>query len=601
MVQSPKFPLKVRDLRAVISVSRLKATWKNKVRDALRRQPIPDALEYLDFHTKLDASCTAIESEILSGSYIPRPPIRFLSEKSKGLCRQLVIPSVKDALILQTLSDALWVELKTKAQSKKSFYAPNDHQFSKFIKGHASDYGPVAAWLAFQETIFGFAKTKKYVVVTDIANYYDCISHEHLRNILADLSLAREHALDLLLYILSYMLWQPDYMPRVPIGLPQTNLDAPRLLAHCFLFEIDHLLMHKSGIDFARYMDDIDVGVDTLPEAKAVLRDLDLALQTRQIRLNSGKTKILSELEAYQHFKIGENYLIDHLVERIDKNTVAGKPLIRERRAIELGIRAGLRRGTFSTGNGEKILKRLINLAAQTHASIDDKIFISVMEEWPSLRKTILGWWQRHQHPETKLSLIAGLIEAGTIVDDAALMDIAIALVVASLPNTSIVKGYLARISNAIDHKAPWGFHAKCWIFSKYEDPKSLMRLIETTVSLWVTQEHLSRLAAGMLPRIYGTPDESKFEWIIRRTGNGWATPVLEFHRTLLGGTFGYKAVKGFILAPNFSLPNLISHSKFMMLLSLLHNIDLAPTASAHLKAVHAVALSDPFYKNITP
>src|ERR1700686_866333 len=122
MVHSPKFPLKVKDLRAVINVARLKATWKNKVRDALRRQPVPDPLEYLDFHTKLDASCTAIESEILSGSYIPRPQIRFLSEKSKGLCRQLVIPSVKDALILQTLSDALWVELKTKAPSKNSFY-----------------------------------------------------------------------------------------------------------------------------------------------------------------------------------------------------------------------------------------------------------------------------------------------------------------------------------------------------------------------------------------------------------------------------------------------------------------------------------------------
>ncbi len=272
----------------------------------MRRQPIPDPLENLDFHIRLDAMCAAIEAEVLSGAYIPASPIRFLSEKSRGLCRQLVIPSVKDALVLQTLSDALWAEIRSKAPTKKSFYAPGDHQFSKVIKGHSSEYGSLNAWLAFQETIFGFAKSKKFVVVTDISNYYDTISYDHLRNILADLSIAREHALDLLIYTLSCMLWQPDYMPRVPVGLPQSNLDAPRLLAHCFLFEIDEFLSHTPKVDFARYMDDIDIGVDSVAAAKSVLRDLDLALQTRQIRLNSGKTRILSESDAYRHFKIRE-------------------------------------------------------------------------------------------------------------------------------------------------------------------------------------------------------------------------------------------------------------------------------------------------------
>ena len=178
----------------------------------MRRQPIPDPLENLDFHIRLDAVCAAIEAEVLSGAYIPNTPIRFLSEKSKGLCRQLVIPSVKDALVLQTLSDALWSEIRTKAPTTNSFYAPNDNQMSKVIKGHSSEYGSLNAWLTFQQTIFGFARKRQFVVVTDIANYYDSISYDHLRNILADLSIAREHALDLLIYTLSCMLWQPDYM-----------------------------------------------------------------------------------------------------------------------------------------------------------------------------------------------------------------------------------------------------------------------------------------------------------------------------------------------------------------------------------------------------
>jgi len=87
-------------------------------------------------------------------------------------------------------------------------------------------------------------------------------------------------------------------------------------LAHSFLFEIDELLALRSKIDFARYMDDIDIGVDSISEAKEILRDLDLALQTRQIRLNSGKTKILTEVQAVEHFKIRENLLLDKLVEK---------------------------------------------------------------------------------------------------------------------------------------------------------------------------------------------------------------------------------------------------------------------------------------------
>ncbi len=138
-MHSPKFPLKAKSLRDVINISRLKSTWKNKVREAMRRQPILDPLENLDFHTRIDAICTMIEAEVLSAAYIPATPIRFLSEKSKGLCRQLVIPSVKDALVLQTLSDALWAENRAKAPTKKAFYAPGDHQFSKVIKGHSSE------------------------------------------------------------------------------------------------------------------------------------------------------------------------------------------------------------------------------------------------------------------------------------------------------------------------------------------------------------------------------------------------------------------------------------------------------------------------------
>ena len=466
----------------------------------MRRQPIPDPLENLDFHIRIDAICTTIEAEVLSAAYIPATPIRFLSEKSKGLRRQLVIPSVKDALVLQTLSDALWAEIRAKAPTKKAFYAPGDHQFSKVVKGHSSEYGSLNAWLSFQQTIFGFATSKKFIVVTDIANYYDTISYDHLRNILADLSLAREHALDLLIYTLSCMLWQPDYMPRVPVGLPQANLDAPRLLAHSFLFEIDELLLQRTTIDFARYMDDIDVGVNSLAEGRTVLRDLDLALQTRQIRLNSGKTRILSEAEARRHFKIRENSLIDKLADNIAAKIAARVSTAKEKMQVELGIRAGLRRGSFAFGNGEKIFKRLLNLARQIRAEVNDD---QEMNNWPPLRQAALLWWQSGRNPETKLSLISKLFSGGDLVDDAAKMDATIALVAARLPKDKFVADLLSEILSKLNHTAPWDFYSKVWLLSKYGTDAELMGLIEKNGFSLDHAGTFGALGSGCVPEVY--------------------------------------------------------------------------------------------------
>jgi hypothetical protein len=531
-MQSPKFASKRADIQQVINAANLRSRWRHKVRDALRKQPIPDPIEHLDFHINLDSICNSIAAEVCSGQYIPRPPIRYLSEKSKGLCRQLVIPSPKDALVLQGLSDALWTELREKAPSKNSFYAPNDHRFSQIIRGYTDEYGPVNAWLAFQEKILGFVKSRKYIIVTDIANYYDFISYDHLRNILADQVVVREHSLDLLIYTLSHMLWQPDYMPRVQIGLPQVPfLDAPRLLAHCFLFEIDKLLIQRANIDFARYMDDIDIGVDSIPSAKQVLRDLDLSLQTRQVRLNSGKTLILTEADARQHFRIRDNSFLSKLEDSIIDKIKAGTPIERERRFIQTTIHRGLVWRRFEGGNGDKILKRLINYARKFDATITNEDFQRVLLKWPQNRHAMLEWWQHSTDPLEKLPLIRDLVRSAEIVDDATLIHVAAALVDARLPRNARTLSLVSEICAGLSSAEPWSFYAKAWILSKYGTASDLMKLIESSVSLWVTEAQTSRLVGGLYPRFLGTREFTKYRSLITRSGNQWCREVFNFLR----------------------------------------------------------------------
>ena len=90
-------------------------------------------------------------------------------EKNKGLCRrECVIPSIRDAIVLQRLSDTFYDCIRSKAPTNKSFYQPKEHRFS----ANRDQYGSYFAWLNRQKELFKFSKERNFVVVTDIANSY---------------------------------------------------------------------------------------------------------------------------------------------------------------------------------------------------------------------------------------------------------------------------------------------------------------------------------------------------------------------------------------------------------------------------------------------
>jgi hypothetical protein len=286
------------------------------------------------------------------------------------------------------LSYALYKQIRHKAPTKRAFFEPKDHRFA----ATRTEYGAFASWLNFQKELFKFTQTRNFVIVTDIANYYDSISYFHLRNVVTINVEVDEAVLDMLIYTLSELLWQPDYSPRIEVGLPQIDLDAPRVLAHCFLFELDAFIGHDPNRDFVRFMDDIDVGVDTIVEAKRVLRDIDLVLQTKQIRLNSGKTLILNRDEAIRHFRVLENAEIDHLSEDITLRLNANESTEVQAGVVLNRIVPGLERKNFDGGNGEKILKRWFGLAVKLNVRIRSPVIEKLIRLRPGVRDTVLTY-----------------------------------------------------------------------------------------------------------------------------------------------------------------------------------------------------------------
>lgn len=597
-MQSPKFPFKTPRLKEIVSATRLEDLWKASVRDWLRKQVLPDAVEFLDFHVQLKQRCNELEASICNGGYVPSPSVRLKSEKSRGLCRQMVLPSPEDALVLQALSDSLWQRIKKKAPSKNSFYAPQDQPFKIQNLEPGQDewgYGPIEAWLDFQKSILGFSETYKFVVVTDIANYYDSILHSFLRSILSDYGLEKEHALDLLLFVLDSMLWRPDYMPNYGIGLPQMNLDAPRLLAHTHLFEIDEIFSKRKDIGFARYMDDIDFGVDTVALAKAALRDLDLALQTRNLRLNSGKTKILTAQQARIHFRIDDNILIDRLISRIDKkffldryHRVYSRLL---RRILDSGLASGTR---FEGGNGDKIIKRILGQCLRLKCGISDDAFRAILYDKPGLRDVLLRCWAASDSVTSQLKIVSGFLHSGQAVDDLAKVAIVTSFV-SACHKKPVSKKDLSFLFDSLDSASPFDIFCRLWLKSRFGSRAKLKEEIVETRHVWSRYRFLIRTVAGFYGVFYGSSYLPNFEKYVKKWGGPDAISILNFHEDLVKNSVF--PVLGFLKAPNKSLSVQISHPKYLILISAIRSASLTKPIKAKLLGIHNVAMSDYYYQ----
>lgn len=594
-MKSPRFDLRARPLKSIFSPSNIERIWKDKVRVAMRDQFLCDGIEHFDFHTSLKSEAQKLSQLILEGDYVPSRAQRILVEKSKGLCRQMVIPSVPDAIVLQCLSDALYAQIRDKAPTRKSFYEPKDHKFS-WLK---SEYGTFAAWLNFQRELFNFSKNRKFVVVADIANYYDSISYEHLRNVISSITNAEECILDMLIYVLSDLLWQPDYTPRVEIGLPQINMDAPRLLAHCLLYELDKYLDSDPSRDFVRYMDDIDIGVDSVPAAKQVLRSVDLVLQTKQLRLNSGKTHIMTSGEARRHFRVFENARLDRLQDRIDRRKKAGLSLALEQRLISTRVREGLSSEAFNTGNGEKILKRWIGLAGKTNARLAPRDLHRIVLLRPQVRENIFAFIRKSDLTEARARTLADAASSGHLVDDYALVELANHLVETKVPRRNRIDHHIVRAISAFDEDNYFGFYSSLWMRSKYSSTSDLLDIISKAERAWAPHERLGRIVGALVPLFVGSTDEAAYLEILQRSRNAGVRETFKFHQSLRTQASVFDKMYPALSNPNPSRGTGITHPKFLCLLTALANKAVPPVRIAKLKAANSLAFQDIYYRSI--
>ena len=422
-------------------------------------------------------------------------------EKKLGIPRRLVIPAATDALVLQTLIDVLEKQIKTKQPTGNAYYS----------RSHAlppiADFDGVFGypwwilWPQFQAEIWKFARSSNYTVVTDISNYFDTISLDRLRKSIAAASTFKEPVLDFLFLLLEAFVWRPDYIPFSGIGLPQINFDAPRLLAHAFLFTADRFLEKEAAGRYVRWMDDMDFGVDSNEDGRRILRDLDQLLAALGVRLNTAKTVILDQVEAIAYFWINTNIVLNVLSNSVKNG--AQTPSSTQRictRAISEFL-------TFSSsakqGQWEKVYKRFFTLFGHLRSDYLVPNVPSALRDQPELRDSICRYYEKLGFSTIRLQQILDFMSSGYCCDDCSWFTCCKLLTEWEVPLGPSVQEIVAVIQKGMQQAAtPARFTGALWVLAKYGDEKTLgsfilRRRTSWNYSIWAARQAFS--CYGML------------------------------------------------------------------------------------------------------
>lgn len=554
-------------LEKVFSTKKMEYVWGKYVRDGLRKQEILDLHDYLDFHSDRSAIFLSLNNQINEGLYAPQKSLPVRIEKKNGVTRALVVPSPEDAVVLQCLVEAIYPHAKAKQPSENSFFS-RSHGFAGPALQFHTDYIWFRRWRTFSKIRLEMVSTHQFICVTDIANYFDNIDYRHLRNVITTLDAFDEVILDILFLILDTISWRPDYLPSPGKSLPQVNFDAPRLLSHIFLFEIDEFLRSRTNDSFVRWVDDITVAVSSRSDGKEILRDLDELLMTRGLRLNSGKTAILSASEAAKFFWASENKYLDAQKNRIDesktpKRTIAAVSRLLRSRFDSLYLDRGNRHG-----QKDKILKRYLSLFTQMKDSHILQYSKNILEQEPGLRDGLWRYFLAIGPNAQVLRMVRDYLLGGHALDDASIFHAVKMLISWSVaPNSRLHRNLqLLGIKLGADqyvNRSPLFFLASLWLLGKYGRRSHIYSLVEYHSDLWKTSSFLSRQVASIIPKFRDHSMEMPIRDLIERHKQPAANSVLKNLDNIRGAGPGVpKALRLYVLNGNnkggYSLPRFL-------------------------------------------
>lgn len=581
-------------LSKIFDKKRIIEVWRKIVKDQLRNLDLKDLFDHYDFNFNIEVRAEAIRSDILGGTYKVSQPLIYRIEKKFGICRHLVIPQPIDALVLQVLVEYVSEEILKNQPSKNAFYSRDKHNVSS--PHSIEEYGFTwrQQWKQLQKKIYNFQQDKDFIVVTDLTNYYDSIDINELRKVFTSYSKIDEVLIDLLFRIIEEISWKPDYLPYSKRGLPTTNIEGIRLLAHSFLFEVDGVLTNKSENSFTRWMDDIVIGMNTKKQAIETLSSISDVLKSRGLALNLAKTNIYDATEGHYHFQIEANRYIDSIekTKKIDDNY--------KRVCNQLHSNFKQHLKDRKPKYWDKIAKRYITTYGKLQCKSLLNILVEVYLENPGLRTNLIYYLLTLGYTKKNADIVLSIVGQIDVFDDISLYQLCFLVtqweIVINENTDEFLKKFEDRITKfSIQRKNSSDFYCIMWFKAKYSHPEDLLNFTKKFQYIWNNDTFLRRQVTSILSRLLFNNNNDVIKLLNSQISSGIPNTV-----TLANQIYYFKNSNQIDSKLNFYLfpqnkQKVYPLSKFLVLCSVLNSEKIRNDQYVRDKVKEYI--SDPYFK----
>ncbi|MFH0847100.1 MAG: RNA-directed DNA polymerase [Chloroflexota bacterium] len=463
----------------------------------MRSLDIVDLHDYYDFSSNISEKAKEISTQVLKAQYRASSPLIYRLERQYGICRHIMIPAPSDALVFQTITEHLSPLLEKAQPTKKAYFSRDRHSLKLPHQFRETRYPWDILWPKFQKDIWKFTDACSYLVVTDITNFFDNIGLRELRHIVSSRIEVKEVILDLLFNIIEQLAWTPDYLPTSLKGLPTINVESFRLLPHVMLFEIDEVLNIRSNGNFVRWMDDINIGVNSKDTAYQLLGEVNDVLKSRGLALNLSKTIIYTATEAKSHFMMDENIYLDE----VDKLDPGASDFVQKKVEFVNRFRSHLRRTDLR--NWDRVTKRYFTIAAHLKVTQLQRYAYGLYLNYPSIRNNIARYLTVLGFTKSSAKIVLKLLRDVKRYDDVTLFELCRLITDWEIPRNSSGTEFIKAISKILSlPKSDFDLYCYLFFLAKYGEPYRLMNLIIHKREQWRNKQFLARQVVSVLPRI---------------------------------------------------------------------------------------------------
>jgi RNA-directed DNA polymerase len=222
----------------------------------------------------LGENLNILRSQLLSGRYTPQPVRGVRIPKSTGGHRQLGIPTVRDRLVQQCVSQVLM------------------EGYEKIFSCYSYGFRPgLSAHQALRQAGAYVAAGKNYVIDLDLEKFFDEVNHHRLLWLLST-RIGDKRVVQLIGRFMRGGLLQDGLSTQRIKGTPQGSPLSP-LLSNIVLDELDQEL-ERRGHCYVRYADDVKIFVSSADRAHEVKRSItDYITQRLRLRVNESKSGVV--------------------------------------------------------------------------------------------------------------------------------------------------------------------------------------------------------------------------------------------------------------------------------------------------------------------